>query len=774
MVLDEPKKIEFMKRRRLLFTGIVQGVGFRPFIYRLAVRHGLTGFVQNRPDGVIAEVEGTEEVINAFIEAVPAGLPPMADLSSLSGSDVPLCGDNEFRIIASGKEGFPEVHIAPDIATCPECLAELFQKQDRRYRYPFINCTNCGPRLTIIHDIPYDRVNTSMSCFPMCPACLAEYSDPGNRRFHAEPNACPVCGPKLTLLNGRGEVVTAHDPLEQANKILRHGFILAVKGLGGFHLAVDAANDEAVQRLRRKKYREEKPLALMVRDLPAALSLADLNETEQELLLSPRRPIVLARKKTGKTILSPSIAPGMPDVGVMLPYTPLHHLLLKDHFPALVMTSGNQTDEPICIGNREAIERLHGIADFFLVNNRDILVRCDDSIATVVRGKTSIMRRSRGYVPKPLLLENHYPPVLALGPQMKSTLCILKGNLAFLSPHIGDLETPQARDFFHETLAVMKRITECHPQILACDLHPGYYATQAAQQMEEAANGEIILLPVQHHHAHIVSCMAENRLTGDVIGLAMDGTGYGTDGHIWGGEFLVANETTFTRIGHLKEFSLPGGEKAIRDPWRIAVSLLREAYGPSWIGIAEKLQLIPDGTHAEIIERMIVHGVNTPPTSSLGRIFDGVSVILGRRRHVTFEGQAAMELEGAARKGSEELLPYNILEENVLQLDLGPVIRTLAEKKIHGSLSEPLIFSFHETLAKAFAEMAVTIRKRTGLNRVVLSGGCFQNKILLEGTIQELEIAGFDVFSHSIVPTNDGGIALGQAICAASLRERKL
>ncbi len=762
-----------MKRRRLLFTGIVQGVGFRPFIYRTALRYCLTGFVQNRPDGVIAEVEGAEENLAAFVKAVPAGLPPMADLSEISSLDIPLAGDREFLIIASGREGRPEVHIAPDIATCPECLAELFAEQDRRHRYPFINCTNCGPRLTIISDIPYDRVNTSMSCYPMCPACQEEYQDPADRRFHAEPNACPVCGPMLTLLDGGGRVMPTADPLQKAMDMLKQGLVLAMKGLGGFHLTVDAKNDEAVRRLRTRKFREEKPLAVMVRDLEAASALAEINEPEQQLLSSSPRPMVLLRKKPELNGISPSVAPGMPNLGIMLPYTPLHHLLLRGHSGALVMTSGNQTDEPICIGNREAVERLQGIADFFLVHNRDILVRCDDSIAAVVRGKTTILRRSRGYVPKPLLLKDRFPPALALGPQMKSTLCLLKGNLAFLSPHIGDLETPQARDFFHESLAVMERITECRPHILACDLHPGYYATQAARQMEAAAKGKIILQPVQHHHAHIVSCMAENNLTGDVIGLAMDGTGYGTDGHIWGGEFLVANECTFTRIGHLKEFSLPGGEKAIREPWRIAASLLQGAYGPSWTEIAERLQLVPDGTNVEIIGRMMARGINTPPTSSLGRFFDGVAAILGQRRRVTFEGQAAMELEGAAREGSKERLPYDISEEKVLHLDLGPAIRTLAEKRINGSPSGPLIFSFHVTLAGAFADMAVRIRKRTGLNRVALSGGCFQNRILLEGTIRGLEDARFEVFSHHVVPTNDGGVALGQAICAASLIERK-
>lgn len=756
------------RRRRLLFSGIVQGVGFRPFIYRLAVGHRLSGFVQNRPEGVIVEIEGPVESISAFVRAVPGSLPPRADVSSISDSEIPIRGDHGFRIMASSTGGLPDGHIPPDTATCPDCLHELFFPTDRRHRYPFINCTNCGPRLTIITDIPYDRVRTSMSRFPLCGECLREYHDPADRRFHAEPNACPACGPRLTLLDVAGQIQAAADPLREAIASLGRGLILAVKGLGGFHLAVDAANDEAVKRLRTRKYREEKPFAVMVRDPETASVFVKMNAAERELLVSPQSPIVLIPKMPEAQGLSPAVAPGMANLGIMVPYTPLHHLLLRDRFPALVMTSGNRTDEPVCIDNREAVERLQGIADCFLVHDREILVRCDDSIAAVMDGEPRALRRSRGYVPKPIVLKNSFPPVLALGAQMKSTLCILKGNLAFLSPHIGDLETPQARDFFHETVALMERITDCRPEVLACDLHPDYYATRFARQARDGSGGSPALFFVQHHHAHIVSCMAENGLTGEVIGLAMDGSGYGTDGHVWGGEFLVADERTFTRMAHLTEFPLPGGEKAIREPWRIATGLLRQACGPAWRETAERLRLIPDGTNRELLERMIDQAIYCPPTSSLGRFFDGVAALLGVRRTVTFEGQAAMELEGMARKGAQQLLPFTITREKMLHLDLTPAVRALVEMRLNGaSLPSPL-YALHRTVTRAFTEMAIEIRRRTGLNRVCLSGGCFQNRLLLEGALREMGEAGFHPFHHRLVPTNDGGISLGQAVCAAS------
>ena len=757
-----------IKRARYLFTGIVQGVGFRPFIYRLAVRHGLAGFVQNRPDGVLVEVEGTPTAIASFFPSVGQELPPLANITSVESLEILVTGDTEFKIIVSDNEGQGDVHIAPDSAVCADCLKELFDPNDRRYRYPFINCTNCGPRLTIINDIPYDRVHTSMDCFPLCPECRKEYENPANRRFHAEPNACPLCGPKLELRDADEKIIPCDDPLEKAIELITASNVLAIKGLGGFHLCVDATSDDAVKKLRQRKYREEKPLAIMVRDIEQARQIAEVNDDEEKLLSSFQRPIVLLKKKKND-LISNFVAPSVPNLGIMLPYAPLHYLLLENKLLALVMTSANQVDEPISISNREAQSRLKGIADHFLIHNRDILVRCDDSIIFVTGGKSQLLRRSRGYAPRPVLLRESYPTVLALGPQLKTTQCILKDNFAFLSPHIGDMETPQARDFFHESLALMKRITQSDPQIIACDYHPAYYSTQVAQELNAAR-----VIPVQHHHAHIVSCMAENQIDGDVIGLAMDGTGYGLDDNAWGGEFLIVNSTQFQRFGHLQYFILPGGQKAIHEPWRIGVSLLRQAYGKSWPEIASRLKLAPDQTNFELLDKIIETKLNSPLSSGLGRLFDGVASIMGLRRKVSFEGQAAMTLEAQA-KSAGQVLPFDILRnpDDSYILDMSASIRAIVENIFFRKSMEEISSAFHYTLAAAFAAMSLEMRKATGINRVALSGGCFQNRILLEGSVAELKKNGFDVYCHSQVPTNDGGVSLGQAVVAGSIMKKE-
>lgn len=758
------KNNEVIKRVRYLFTGIVQGVGFRPFIYRLAVRHGLTGFVQNRPDGVLVEVEGISTAIDSFFCSISEELPPLANITGAASSKVKVSGDTEFKIIVSDQDGQRDVHITPDSAVCADCLKELFDHDDRRFRYPFINCTNCGPRLTIINDIPYDRVHTSMSCFPLCPKCRKEYDNPSNRRFHAEPNACPLCGPQLELRDAEGKIIPCDDSLKKTIELIAEGDVLAIKGLGGFHLSVDATSDKAVKKLRLRKYREEKPLAIMVRDIEQARLIAEINDEEKALLLSVQRPIVLLKKKKN-AIISNLVAPSVPNLGIMLPYAPLHHLLLENNFTALVMTSANQVDEPICISNREAQSRLKGIADYYLTHNRDILVRCDDSIAFITGGKPQLMRRSRGYVPRPLILKESLPAVLALGPQLKTTQCILKDNFAFLSPHIGDMETPQARDFFVESLALMKRITQSDPQIIACDYHPAYYSTQIAQELNAAK-----VVPVQHHHAHIVSCMAENQIDGDVIGLAMDGTGFGLDGNAWGGEFLIANATQFQRFGHLQYFVLPGGEKAIHEPWRIGMSLLRQAYGRSWSDIASRLHFVPEQTDFALLDKIMETKLNSPLSSGLGRLFDGVAAIMGLRRKVSFEGQAAMELEAKAQR-SDVRLPYEILHksDDSSILNMSPAIRAIVENILYGKSMEEIASFFHATLTAAFTAMSQEMRKATGIKRVALSGGCFQNRILLEGTIAELKKKDFEVYCHSQAPANDGGISLGQAVIAGSI-----
>ncbi|PKN70577.1 MAG: carbamoyltransferase HypF [Deltaproteobacteria bacterium HGW-Deltaproteobacteria-12] len=746
---------------------MVQGVGFRPFVYRLAVKKGLTGFVQNRPEGVTAEVEGPPSVVDAFLDLVRQEMPPLAHITTVESTNLEIINDKTFKIISSNAQGHADVHITPDAATCPDCLSELFDPDNRRYRYPFINCTNCGPRLTIINALPYDRANTSMSCFDLCPQCLAEYENPSDRRFHAEPNACAVCGPRLTLLDGDGNAVESSDPVRTAVDLLLSGHIFAIKGLGGFHLAIDAGSDEAVQKLRLRKYREEKPLAIMVRDIDAVRQIARVTPDEEDLLASAQRPIVLLQKNENNLITG-LIAPGVPNLGIMLPYTPLQHLLLEKHFSALVMTSANQVDEPICIGNREALSRLKGIADYFLVHNRDILVRCDDSIAFSASGKLRMMRRSRGFVPQPIPLNKIFPSVLALGGELKTTHCILKDNFAFMSPHIGDMETPQARDFFSESLTLMKRITQSDPQIIACDLHPAYYSSQAARELTSEK-----VIQVQHHHAHIVSCMAENQLEGDVLGLAMDGTGYGPDGTAWGGEFLIASETGFTRFGHLPYLVLPGGEKAVREPWRIGVSLLKTAYGPAWQEIARNLNLCTDQAQMDLLNKIIDGKIHSPLSCGLGRLFDGVAALIGLRRTVSFEGQAAMELEALATGTSAPPYPFILLQKDnePYRVDTASTIRAVVADLQACRSKAHIAASFHSTLIEIFAAMGSEMRKATGLTRVALSGGCFQNKILLEGSIEKIGSDGFEVYSHSRVPSNDGGISLGQAVIAAAMIE---
>jgi len=754
---------EAKRRIRTLFTGIVQGVGFRPFIYRVATRHRLGGFVCNTTEGVTLEVEGPAGRVEKFSSELLKSLPPAAEVSSISSSDVALLGESEFRIVASEQEGRKEVLISPDIATCADCLRELNDPEDRRYRYPFINCTNCGPRLTIIRDVPYDRANTSMACFALCPRCRAEYEDPADRRFHAEPNACAVCGPGLWISDETGASLQTDDPVKKAVELLLAGNVLAIKGLGGFHLAVDASSEEAVKRLRSRKYREEKPLAIMAKDIDAASRIARIGRAERELLLSPQRPIVLCRKRD-RSVIAPSVAPGVPNQGIMLPYTPLHHLLLENHFPALVMTSANQVDEPICIANREALARLKGIADFYLFHNRDILVRCDDSVAAVAGKSPVMMRRSRGWAPKPVSLKRSYPEALALGPHLKATLCILKGGLAYLSPHIGDLETPEARDFHRESLRLMERIAECRPDVIACDLHPSYWTTRLA---EELSHSQIIR--VQHHHAHIVSAMAENGLSSEVIGLAMDGTGYGHDGTAWGGEFLVVDEIDFQRAGHIRPYPLPGAEKAVKEPWRVAASLLRESFGEAWRDVARKLPLKEKESHFGVLENMMAQGFNSPLTSSLGRVFDGVAAILGTRQAVSFEGQAAMELETLATGRTTRRYPFEIMRDgDRIVLDLRPLVRAIAEERIKEKDPAAIAAAFHRTIIGALVAMTVAVREQTGLGKAVLSGGCFQNRVLLEGTVRELERAGFEVYTHQMLPSNDGCIALGQAVVAAA------
>jgi len=752
------------KRLGLKFYGIVQGVGFRPFIYRTARARNLAGFVKNLSDSVLVEIEGDESAIEHFLDSLDTHLPPLAVIERATRKELPLQQDTTFKIEASEKSAAIPVHISPDIATCDDCLAELFDPDDRRYLYPFINCTNCGPRFTIIYDIPYDRENTTMAVFEMCEACRKEYEDPLNRRFHAEPIACPHCGPRLALLNRDGTGIKTQDPLAQCAERLARGEILAIKGLGGFHLAADATRADVVAKLRERKRRGEKAFALMVRNLEDIEKIAHVGETEWEILTSPQCPIVLLRKKRNR-IIADNVAPGLAAYGIMLPYTPLHHLLL-DKIPYLIMTSGNQRDEPICIANREALTNLGGIADAFLTHDRGIRLRCDDSIAMSLNGKMTILRRSRGFAPAPLKLHKKFdPPVLALGAHLKNTICLLKDDFAFLSPHIGDLETPKARDYLRQSIRLMEKITETTPGIVACDLHPSYFTHRLAEDL--AGERNIPWINVQHHHAHVVSCMAEKGIKDYVIGFSFDGTGYGLDGKIWGGETLIADTKNFERVYHLRNFPLAGGERAIQEPWRIGLALLMDSLPEDWEGNAVKLGLAEPGALAPVAS-VLQKRLNTVEASSMGRLFDGVSAILGCRKVISYEGQGAMELEAICQKSTGVSLHFS---RSGNEFDYRPLIRDIVDLKLSGESAGKIAYAFHRAIADLVRDTAQRIRDERKLDRVVLTGGCFQNKILTELSSRLLRSEGFTVLAHENIPCNDGGISLGQAVIAAEKGE---
>jgi hydrogenase maturation protein HypF len=749
--------------KKLEVNGIVQGVGFRPFVYTLANQHGLKGEVANTSSGVSIHIEGPPERIRAFETDLAAKCPPLAHVVKISGQSSPVKPCADFRIVKSKGHAHMSTLISPDVSVCDDCLRELFDPDDRRYLYPFINCTNCGPRYTIIDDIPYDRPKTSMRHFKMCAACQAEYDDPRNRRFHAQPNACARCGPQVSLYDNRRESVDAVDPIKMSADLIRQGKIVAVKGLGGFHLAADATCSDAVRRLRRRKLREEKPFAIMSADLAGIRQYAVVRPHDEKLLTSIQRPIALLQKKTPGRI-SEAVAPGNKYWGVMLPYTPLHYLLLKHGFTALVMTSGNLSEEPIAIDNGDAFERLTDIADYFLIHNRDIYLRSDDSIVRHTAGETRYIRRSRGFVPIPLFLNRAVPPILACGAELKNTVCLTKDDKAFLSQHIGDLENLSTLDFFKLTVNHLQRILEIHPEIIACDMHPDYLSSRYAAEQQGIRKVE-----VQHHHAHIVSCMAEHRLDDAVIGLSFDGTGYGSDGAIWGGEVLIAGAGRFERAAHLAYVSMPGGDAAIKEPWRMAIGYLHDAFGDSLRDLELPMLRQIESVKLKIIVEMIQKRVNCPQTSSLGRLFDGVAAIVGIRSRVNFEGQAAMELEMLASDDAASIYDFEWRSGDCIQILPAPIIRGVVEDVQNGLSTAQISSKFHKTLIALFAEICADVRRQRDLNRVVLSGGCFQNCILLNGMIHELACRDFTVYAHQRVPTNDGGIALGQAIVAAAI-----
>jgi hydrogenase maturation protein HypF len=758
-------------RRQIEVSGIVQGVGFRPFVFRLAETRRLTGTIRNTSAGVTIEVQGPDAVIDDFVAHLSGTPPPLSRITEIRSREVLCTAEPGFHIEQSRAGEQVQTLISPDVALCDDCLRELRMPSDRRYRYPFINCTNCGPRFTIVRDIPYDRPSTSMAVFPMCPQCQAEYDDPHNRRFHAQPNACWDCGPQVELWEKDGTRLNCENPVLSAVEGLQAGKIVAVKGLGGFHLAVDGTNPAAVRRLRERKGRVEKPFAIMVPDLTAAGEFCRLDQSAAAALTSIQHPIVLLPREDFCELPS-EIAPCQRDLGIFLPYTPLHHLLFEfGRFRALVMTSGNLSEEPIAIDNQEAVRRLNGLADLFLVHNREILLRCDDSVVRPSAGRLQQLRRSRGFVPVPVFLKDSQPAVLAVGGELKNTICLTQRKHAFVSQHIGDLENVESYRFFEEAIRHLKKVLEVEPELIACDLHPGYFSTQWAHQQTG-----IPVIGVQHHHAHIASCMAENHLEGQVIGIALDGTGYGTDGNIWGGEVLIAGYEDFERAAHLEYVPLPGGAAAIREPWRMAVSYLAHHFGPgvTRLSIPFSRKLEPRKTRNLL--RMIDQRINSPLTSSCGRLFDAVAALLGIRDSVNYEAQAAIELEMALETETgaemdlvcEDAYPLSLTPDSYPWIiGTRPLFEALVADISAGARRAPRPPRFHNGLSHIFAQVADKVRERTGLPQVCLSGGTFNNVRLTESLRLRLERAGFEVFLQNEVPAGDGGLCLGQAMIAA-------
>ena len=747
--------------KRIVLTGTVQGVGFRPFVYRIARAEGIRGRVRNDASGVIVEAFGARAALERFVTRLRTEAPAAAVVDAVRVEPIPDEPARGFEIVRSEGTAERRTVIPPDLATCPDCEREIADPADRRHGYAFTNCTSCGPRFTIAQAVPYDRPATTMAGFRMCEACAREYGDPEDRRFHAQPNACPVCGPRLALLDARGAPLAVPDPLAAAAAALREGRLAAVKGIGGYHLACDATSSAAVRALRERKHREEKPLAVMPRDLAAARRLADLGEAEVRLLAGVERPIVLCRRREDCG-LAPEIAPGSPLVGLMLPYAPLHHLLLREVGRPLVMTSANLSEEPIAFEDADALARLEGIADLFLVHDRPIAARCDDSVARVIAGRPLVMRRSRGFVPRPVRVRRPFPrPILAVGAQLKNTFCLARGEEATLGPHVGDLDNLETYEAFEAAIARLERFLELRPEAIACDLHPLYLSTRYAR--ERAAALGVPLVEVQHHHAHAAAAMAEHGLDGPVLALAWDGTGLGTDGTAWGGELLLADARGFERLATIRPVPLAGGDRAIREPWRIALAVLLDAFDG-----APPLDRLPlfaavDPGEREVVRRMIAAGVNAPLAHGAGRAFDAAGAIALARPVSRHEGQVAMALDHAAGPPAPPY-PFDVTAGPApLELDLRPLWRALAEDTAAGRPPGEISARFHATLAAGAAALVRSAARARGRQPVVLTGGCFQNARLAEGILGELG-GSFEVYLHGQVPPGDGGIALGQAL----------
>ena len=766
-----------MVAKRLEISGVVQGVGFRPFLFVLAKKYHLKGEVSNTSSGVSVIVEGTIKNIEGFTHDIYHKSPLLASVKHIETMDTAHHNFSLFQIIKSKTANSRNTLISPDVTLCADCLAEMKDPHDRRYEYPFINCTNCGPRYTIIEDIPYDRPKTSMKQFKMCQACQGEYDDPLNRRFHAQPNACPECGPTVFLTDHKGVRIDSDskEAITLAARYLKKGKIVAVKGLGGFHLACDAANLEAVQRLRQRKARPHKPFALMAESASRLFDHVHVSDREKDLLESYHRPIVLLKKKDtrpGKIEgLALDVAPFNKTLGIMLPYTPLHYLLLEKGPDILVMTSGNRSGEPLSIDNEEALDAFSHIADYFLLHNREICFRADDSIARIQAGKTRFIRRSRGYAPLPVAMNNPMPKILGCGAGLKNTVCLTRKNDVFLSQHIGDLDNIKVYDFYQNSIDHLKQIFDIQPGIIAHDLHPGYMSTGYAM-----AQKSIKKIGVQHHHAHAVACMAENNLDEPVIAITLDGTGYGTDGHIWGGEILVCTQKGFKRNAHLSYMRMPGGDAAVLEPWRMAASLLYQAFGNDFLSLDIPFIKQMDKEKLFFICQMMEKNLNSPLTSSAGRVFDAIASLLCIRHKISHESQAAMELEAVADEDpAEKAYGFDLVENKkegsigAFQINLEACIRQIVADLRQGVTNGCISSKFHHTLVQAFLAAAMIVSKKTGIKKTVLSGGVFNNDIILNRMIHSLEENDLKVYTHTKVPTGDGGICLGQAVVAAAL-----
>ena len=873
-------------RRRINVKGVVQGVGFRPFIYRLAKENRLYGWVLNSSEGVIIEVEGESKNLNLFIKNIKEKAPPMAKIDELSLEKLKPVYYKKFEIKRSIKRKGKYQLVSPDVATCEDCLNELFDKNDRRYLYPFINCTNCGPRFTIIKDMPYDRPNTTMSKFTMCEICQKEYDDPLSRRFHAQPNACPICGPHIWLTDNKGKLVNNKNPIGEASNLLKNKMIIGVKGLGGFQLACDATSNDVVKRMRMRKNRPAKPFAIMVKDVDQVKEICYLNKEEEKLLTGSQKPIVLLKRRKefirnskdinvllkkkkepfidnkNRILVCEQVAPNNNYLGVMIPYTPLHHLLLRSFNKPLVMTSGNKSEEPIAIDNEEAIKRLGHIVDFFLFHNRDIYGRYDDSVTKIFDEKIQMVRRARGYCPYPVKLDYHSKKILAVGPHLKNTYCLADGENAFVSQHIGDLENLETMNHFTNSLSTYKNLFKIEPEIVAYDIHPGYLSTQFANEIDAEFK-----IAVQHHYAHIASVMAENHLKGKVIGVAFNGTGYGTDETIWGGEFLIADEFGFKRVAHFRKVLMPGSEKAVERPYRMAISYLFEVYKNKIFKCKDKetddiikksgknklnnkitkdnlnnsekdklenkklykediknkkseiynlfkndlnkffkgIRKACRDTELKVIINQLISGFNSPRTSSCGRLFDAVSSLLSISQHNYYEGQAAVELEMVNNESTLESYHFIIRKENynqsvsnlnkysikrdfkanmisenrisknekiivspnkIMIIDTLPIIEGIIADIKKGYKSSYISAKFHNTITAIISKICEIIHKKFNIKKVALSGGVFQNNIILNKSFRILREKGFDVFTNFKVPVNDGGISLGQAFVA--------